>query len=44
MANGWAPVPGEYPDDSSVNVELVLSDDQGEISSSFASKRAWTAL
>ncbi len=29
MANGWAPVPGEYPDDSSVNVELVLSDDQG---------------
>ena len=29
IATGWVPVPAGYPDDSPVDVEMVVSDDQG---------------
>ncbi len=29
IAIGWFPVPAEYPDDSPVDAEMVISDDQG---------------
>jgi hypothetical protein len=29
IATGWGPVPAEYPDEAPVDIELVISDDQG---------------
>jgi hypothetical protein len=29
IASGWVPIPAEYPDDSPVDVEIVVSNDQG---------------